>query len=122
MSIKKVHQGYRRDSSNADVASSNQVLPSNLSLDIKSWWSAKDEELKNRNVRDDEKMEHEVDLELRLGHDRSFIIATIFGGSSSSRIGNITLAQPYGLIVGGLLAELLIVWSWLPIIETLVLN
>lgn len=63
------YEGYQRDS-NAVVASSNN-LGSNLSLDMGSWWSTKDDELKkDRNARDDEKMEHEVDLELRLGHDR----------------------------------------------------
>lgn len=55
--------------SNSVVATSN-TLGSNLSLDMGSWWSTKDDQLnKDTNTRDEE-MEHQLDLELRLGHHR----------------------------------------------------
>lgn len=61
------YEGYQSDS-NAVVASSKN-LGSNLSLDMGSWWSSNDE-LKQDTSTKDEEMEHEVDLELRLGHHR----------------------------------------------------
>ncbi|KAL8104957.1 uncharacterized protein LOC141680262 [Apium graveolens] len=65
------YEGYHQRDSNVVVESSNN-LGSNLSLDMGSWWSSKDDDevKKDRNARDDEKVEHEVDLELRLGQDR----------------------------------------------------
>lgn len=59
---------YRSDPSTV-VASSNNY-DSNLSLDMGSWRGTKDDELKKDINARDEKMEHEVDLELRLGHYR----------------------------------------------------